>query len=87
MSEWRNEPVTVIESGRGVVVWDVEGNEYIDGFSSYWCNIHGHGEKRLISALQRQASKIAHSTFLGFSNEPAVELAEKLVKITPDGLK
>ena len=86
MSVWRDEPVTIIESGRGVVVRDVEGNEYIDSFSSYWCNVHGHGEKRLSSAMQRQASKISHSTFLGFSNEPAVELAEKLVEITPDNL-
>jgi adenosylmethionine-8-amino-7-oxononanoate aminotransferase len=86
MKQWIDEPVTIIESGHGVTVTDVEGNIFLDGFSSYWCNIHGHGEKRLTAALSQQAGKISHSTFLGYSNTPAIELAEKLVEITPEGL-
>ncbi|MBF0634951.1 MAG: adenosylmethionine--8-amino-7-oxononanoate transaminase, partial [Nitrospinae bacterium] len=86
MKDWLNEPATVIESGQGVTLRDMDGNEYLDAFSSYWCNIHGHGEPRLARALTRQMGKIAHSTFLGYSNIPAVEFAEELIQSTPDGL-
>lgn len=86
MKDWMSEPATVIESGQGVTLRDVDGNEYLDAFSSYWCNIHGHGEPRLARALTRQMGKIAHSTFLGYSNVPAVEFAEELINSAPDGL-
>ncbi|MBF0290602.1 MAG: adenosylmethionine--8-amino-7-oxononanoate transaminase [Nitrospinae bacterium] len=86
MKDWLNEPATVIESGQGVTLRDMDGKEYLDAFSSYWCNIHGHGEPRLARALTRQMGKIAHSTFLGYSNIPAVEFAEELIQSTPDGL-
>lgn len=86
MKEWLNEPATVIESGQGVTLRDMDGKEYLDAFSSYWCNIHGHGEPRLVRALTRQMGKIAHSTFLGYSNIPAVEFAEELIQAAPVGL-
>lgn len=86
MKDWMSEPATVIESGQGVTLRDMGGAEYLDAFSSYWCNIHGHGEPRLVRALTKQMGKIAHSTFLGYSNVPAVEFAEELIKIAPDGL-
>jgi adenosylmethionine-8-amino-7-oxononanoate transaminase len=86
MKDWMNEPATVIESGHGVTLRDMDGNEYLDAFSSYWCNIHGHGEPRLARALTNQMGKIAHSTFLGYSNVPAVEFAEELINSAPEGL-
>jgi adenosylmethionine-8-amino-7-oxononanoate transaminase/dethiobiotin synthase len=86
MKDWMSEPATVIQSGQGVTLRDMDGNEYLDAFSSYWCNIHGHGEPRLARALTRQMGKIAHSTFLGYSNIPAVEFAEELIGVAPDGL-
>ncbi len=87
MKQWRKDRVTVIESGHGVKVRDVTGDQFLDGFSSYWCNIHGHGEPRLIHAAHAQLGKIAHSTFLGLSNVPAIELAERLIEIAPEGMK
>jgi adenosylmethionine-8-amino-7-oxononanoate transaminase/dethiobiotin synthase len=86
MKGWMSEPATVIQSGQGVTLRDMDGAEYLDAFSSYWCNIHGHGEPRLARALTNQMGKIAHSTFLGYSNVPAVEFAEELIAAAPDGL-
>lgn len=86
MKDWMSEPATVIQSAQGVTLRDMDGGEYLDAFSSYWCNIHGHGEPRLARALTRQMGKVAHSTFLGYSNVPAVEFAEELIKAAPVGL-
>ncbi len=86
MKEWDKSDVTVIESGHGVTLRDINGKEYIDGHSSYWCNVHGHCDQRMNDAFKNQLDKIAHSTFLGLSNAPAIDLAEKLVEMTPDGL-
>ncbi len=86
MKDWLKEDIVIAESGDGITVRDVAGREYLDAFSSYWCNVHGHGEKRINRAIKKQAGKICHSTFLGLSNLPAIELAEKLASITPPGL-
>jgi len=76
----------IIEEGSGCVLKDIYGNEYIDGVSSLWTNVHGHRKEKLDLAIKNQLGKIAHSTMLGLSNIPAIRLAKKLVDITPDGL-
>ncbi|ARK28859.1 L-Lysine-8-amino-7-oxononanoate aminotransferase [Halalkalibacter krulwichiae] len=76
----------IIESGTGIKVKDIDGNEYYDGFSSVWLNVHGHRKTELDEAIKRQLDKIAHSTLLGMTNVPATELAEKLVQVTPERL-
>ena len=79
MRDWlRREPI-VITSGQGAVLRDVHGREYLDANSSIWTNLHGHNHPKLNAALKRQLGKIAHSSALGFANEPASLLAEKLV--------
>jgi len=87
MSEWGKDGMVVINRGSAENLFDVQGNSYLDGHSSYWVNVHGHGNTRLVRALTRQAAKLDHATFLGLSNPPAVELAEKLVEISPASLK
>lgn len=85
MQEWcasDNEPI-IIESGSGVWLRDTEGNEYIDGNSSIWTNIHGHRHPVINAAIQEQLAKISHCSSLGFSNEAAILLAEKLVQQFP----
>ena len=85
MREWcapNHDPLVIVE-GRGAVLIDSEGNEYLDGNSSIWTNIHGHQHPRLNAALQSQAEKIAHCSALGLTNEPAIQLAEKLVSLFP----
>lgn len=86
MKDWQSEEITVIESAKGVYLKDTEGREYLDGVSSLWCNVHGHQVPELDEAIKDQLGKVAHSTFLGMSNIPGIELAEKLVQISPKEL-
>ena len=76
----------VIDRAEGSYLIDTQGRRYLDGVSSLWVNVHGHRKAALDEALKRQADKIAHSTMLGLSNTPAIELAAKLVEIAPKGL-
>ena len=85
MSAWCSddyEPL-VIHKGEGVHVFDDLGNQYIDGNSSIWTNLHGHNEKRINAAINEQLKKVSHVSFLGTTNEPAILLAEKLVHLFP----
>lgn len=80
MKDWlRREPI-VIERGEGAVLRDVRGRVYLDANSSIWTNLHGHNHPKLNAAIARQLKKIAHSSALGFANEPASLLTAKLVK-------
>src|ERR1700722_18385779 len=86
MRTWLNDEPIIIERGEGNYLIDVNGNRYLDGVSSLWCNVHGHRKRELDEALLAQAGRIAHSTMLGLANAPAVELAEALLAIAPRGL-
>jgi adenosylmethionine-8-amino-7-oxononanoate transaminase len=83
---WMEEEFPVIVKGRGVYLYDSDGKKYIDGVSSLWCNVHGHGRREIDQAVKRQLGRVAHATSLGLSNPPAIELAERLVSIAPRGL-
>jgi len=80
-STWLDEAYspTIIVEGKGCSVKDSEGREFLDGNSSIWVNIHGHRSTRIDRAIRKQLRKIAHSSFLGLTNEIAPKLAEKLV--------
>ena len=81
MRDWlREEPIVIIE-GKGAVLRDVKGREYLDANSSIWTNLHGHRHPEINAAIQGQLKKISHSSALGFANEPASLLAAKLVKL------
>lgn len=86
MSDWLAEEPLIIAAGQGSYLEDVRGNRYLDGVSSLWVNVHGHRHPDIDRAIIEQLSGIAHSTFLGLSNVPAIKLAEKLVGIAPDNL-
>ncbi len=86
MKEWLEDEPLVIEAAEGCRLIDTEGRAYIDGVSSLWCNVHGHRHPRLDRALVEQAAKVAHTTLLGLTNPPAIELAERLVELAPEGL-
>lgn len=86
MKDYCAEEPLIIEKGRGVYLYDIYGRKYIDGVSSLWLTVHGHRKKELDDAIESQLRKIAHSTLLGLSHQPAIELAEKLVEIAPKGL-
>ncbi|GEP77518.1 adenosylmethionine--8-amino-7-oxononanoate transaminase [Staphylococcus carnosus] len=77
----------IIERGEGSYLYDVNGKAYLDGYASLWVNVHGHNNARLNNAINEQLGKIAHSTLLGSSNVPSIELAKRLVEITPGNLR
>jgi adenosylmethionine-8-amino-7-oxononanoate aminotransferase len=80
------EPPLVIDHAEGTNLYDTDGNAYIDGVSSLWCNVHGHRHPALDAAVRAQLDRVAHSTMLGLSHEPAIELAERLIALAPPGL-
>ncbi len=86
MKEWMESPQLVIERGRGVYLYDTRGRKYLDGVSSLWANIHGHSHPHIVRAIRRQLDRLDHSTLLGLTNVPAVQLAGKLVELTPPNL-
>jgi adenosylmethionine-8-amino-7-oxononanoate aminotransferase len=87
MRQWGREIPLVIASAEGNYLIDSDGNRYLDGVSSLWVNVHGHGRREIVEAISQQAATLAHSTLLGLSNVPAVELAKRLVAITPSRLQ
>jgi 4-aminobutyrate---pyruvate transaminase len=77
----------VIERGEGIYVYDDQGREYIEALAGLWSVGVGFGEKRLVEAAARQMAKLPYyHTFSHKSHQPAIELAEKLVKMSPAGL-
>lgn len=78
-------PVAIVR-GEGVWLYTEDGCKILDGISSWWVNIHGHSHPFLNEALSKQAKELEHTMFAGFTHKPAVELAEKLVRITPENL-
>ena len=83
---WTDEDPVIIDRGEGTDLIDVEGRRYIDGTSSLWCNVHGHAHPRIDAAVREQLDSVAHSTMLGLSHRPAIELARRLVELAPEGL-
>ena len=86
MQDYAQEVPVVIARADGVYLEDIDGKRYLDGFSSMWCNVHGHRVRAIDDAIRDQLDKVAHSTLLGLSNVPAIRLAEKLVDLAPPGL-
>lgn len=76
----------VIVAGEGNYLIDEQGRRYLDGVSSLWANVHGHRHPHIDAAVCAQLGKIAHTTLLGLTHPPAIELAEQLVAIAPPGL-
>jgi adenosylmethionine-8-amino-7-oxononanoate aminotransferase len=86
MKDYEDFPPIVIRSGKGIYLYDENGKQYLDAVSSWWVNLFGHSNERISTALANQAFQLEHVIFANFTHEPAIFLAEKLVKITPDAL-
>jgi adenosylmethionine---8-amino-7-oxononanoate aminotransferase len=76
-------PPIAIVKGKGALLFDENNNSYIDAISSWWVNIHGHAHPYIAEKIYEQAKKLEHVIFTGFTHEPAVLLAERLLKILP----
>lgn len=86
MKDWLKEEPLIIGEAKGCSVKDTKGRWYLDGVSSLWVNVHGHRKSEIDSAIVSQMHKVSHSTLLGLTHQPAIDLARELVKIAPKGL-
>ena len=86
MKYWRSQKPLVIEKGEGDFLIDTDGNRYLDGVSSLWCNVHGHCVPEIDEAVREQLGKIAHTTLLGLASPPSIEVAKRLADMLPGDL-
>ena len=86
MRAYQDEGAPVIVDADGFFLIDSGGRRYLDGYSSLWCNVHGHRVPEIDEAVRAQLERVAHCTLLGAANVPSIELARELVTRTPDGL-
>ncbi len=86
MKDHETLPLVPIKSGKGVYLYDFDGNAYIDAVSSWWVNIFGHANESINNKVKAQIDTLEHVLLAGFTHEPAIELAHKLVNITPKDL-
>jgi adenosylmethionine-8-amino-7-oxononanoate aminotransferase len=75
-------PIPIVK-GKGSLLFDDNGNAYIDAISSWWVNIHGHAHPYIAEKIYQQALRLEHVIFTGFTHEPAVTLAERLLPLLP----
>lgn len=87
MKDHETFPIIPIKKGRGVWLEDFDGNRYLDAISSWWVNLFGHANPIINAALKEQLDTLEQVIFAGFTHEPAVKLAEKLIEVTPAGLE
>src|SRR5260370_3732818 len=86
MRDWVKRKPILILRGKGAVLLDQRGKEYLDANSSIWTNLHGHNHPKINAAIRRQVKMIAHSSARGLANEPASLLAEELVQLANAGI-
>lgn len=80
-------PAIAISKGKGALLWDENGKEYVDAIASWWVNPFGHSNKFIADAIYKQLTSLEHVLFGGFTHEPAILLSEKLMEILPSNQK
>lgn len=86
MKDHQQLPLIPIKRGEGVWLEDFEGKRYLDAVSSWWVNVFGHANPRINQRIKDQVDQLEHVILAGFSHQPVIELSERLVAMTPDGL-
>jgi len=81
------DPSVGIVRGEGAYLFDEQGNKYIDAVSSWWTNLHGHAHPYIAEKVSKQLATLEHVIFAGFTHEPAIELAERLLRHLPSNQK
>ncbi|MFP6637805.1 MAG: adenosylmethionine--8-amino-7-oxononanoate transaminase [Nitrospinaceae bacterium] len=84
--DYETTPPLLVERAKGIYLFDRQGNRYMDVIASWWVNLFGHNHPRLNSALTQQLKKMAHVMFAGITHQPAIDLADSLVRLSPAGL-
>jgi adenosylmethionine-8-amino-7-oxononanoate aminotransferase len=79
---------TVLERGKGAWLYDAEGNELLDAFAGLWCVNTGYGHESIVKVAAEQMAKLPYATgYFHFGSQPAIELAERLVELSPKNLQ
>lgn len=86
MKDYDTLPPIIIDRGSGVYLYDIDGREYIDIISSWWCNLFGHCNPKINEAVKAQLDELEHVIFANFSHEGAIALCEQLAQSLPKGL-
>jgi len=86
MKDYESLPFIPIKKGEGVYLEDFDGNRYLDAISSWWVNLFGHSNPYINQKIKDQLESLEHVIFAGFTHKPAIDLAQRLVDITPRGL-
>ena len=86
MKDCRDLPPILIKRAKGLKLYGDKGRYYYDTISSWWCNVHGHNHPKINEAIKKQLNSLEHVLFAGFTHEPAILLAEKLISIAPGDL-
>jgi adenosylmethionine---8-amino-7-oxononanoate aminotransferase len=84
-SAWLSDEPTVVDQAEGAFIIDVDGRRYLDGVSSLWVTTFGHRTPEIDDAIRAQLDRLDHSTFLGATHVPGIELAERLLAAAPTG--
>ncbi|RMF31526.1 MAG: aspartate aminotransferase family protein, partial [Candidatus Nitrosothermus koennekii] len=82
MQEMLDRKIRIIDRAEGFHLIDIEGNRYIDGVASMWCNVWGHNRVEIINTIKEQINNLTHSSLFGLSNDKAILLAERLSNLT-----
>ena len=83
MKDHENIPLIPIKKGKGVWLYDYDGERYIDAISSWWVNLFGHSNNYINKKISQQLENLEHVLLAGFSHEPAIKLAERLIALSP----
>jgi len=79
-------PMIAVARGEGAWLIGHDGRRYLDAISSWWTNLFGHANPRIAAAVRDQLEQLEHVIFAGFTHEPAIRLAEELLRVAPAGL-
>lgn len=86
MKDYAELPPIVVDHAKGVYLYDINGKRYVDVVSSWWCNLLGHCNERINTAVKRQLDQLEHVIFANFSHVPAITLCDRLAPLLPTGL-
>lgn len=87
MKDYEKLPLIPIKKGKGSYIEDFEENKYLDCISSWWVNIFGHSNEYINEKINEQLKDLEHVIFAGFTHKPAIDLAKRLVDLTPEPLQ
>ena len=86
MHDYKDREMLIIDRARGMKLYDIHGREYYDTISSWWCILHGHNHPTIVETIKKQLDRLDQVQLAGIGHEAAIELAEKLVELTPPNL-